>query len=74
MAVLAAFAVLGLSGAARPPTVRRPGLVDKAIAHYKAGKEIYADFMDKGNKDWVNGSSCDRLQHGHLQAHAINPN
>jgi len=54
-----------------------PGLVDKAIDHFKAvGKEkSFADFMDKSNKEWVNGeiyvivSSMD----GIFKAHAINP-
>lgn len=53
------------------------GLVDKAIDHYKAaGKEkSFADFMNKDNKDWVNGelyvivSALD----GIFKVHAINP-
>lgn len=53
------------------------GLVDKAIAHYKAaGKDkAFADFMNKDNKDWVNGelyvivSTMD----GIFKVHAINP-
>ncbi|ARJ67801.1 hypothetical protein WV31_20170 [Magnetospirillum sp. ME-1] len=79
MAVLAAGAVFGLSGAAQAADecAAAQGLVDKAIAHYKAvGQEkSYADFMDKGNKDWVNGelyvivSTMD----GIFKAHAINP-
>lgn len=79
MAVLAACAVVGLSGAAQAADecASAQGLVDKAIAHYKAvGQEkSYADFMDKGNKDWVNGelyvivSTMD----GIFKAHAINP-
>lgn len=79
MAALAACAVVGLSGAARAADecASAQGLVDKAIAHYKvAGQEkSYADFMDKGNKDWVNGelyvivSTMD----GIFKAHAINP-
>ncbi|OAN64515.1 cache domain-containing protein [Magnetospirillum moscoviense] len=52
-------------------------LVDKSIAHYKtAGKEkSFADFMNKDNKDWVNGelyvivSTMD----GIFKVHAINP-
>ena len=79
MAVLAAFAVLGLSGAARAADEcsAAQGLVDKAIAHYKAaGKEkSYADFMDKGNKDWVNGELyvIVATMEGIFKAHAINP-
>lgn len=52
-------------------------LVDKAIGHYKtAGKDkAYADFMNKDDKEWVNGelyvivSAMD----GIFKVHAINP-
>jgi signal transduction histidine kinase len=52
-------------------------LVDKAVAHYKSvGKEkAFADFMNKDNKEWVNGelyvivSTMD----GIFKVHAINP-
>lgn len=78
-ALLAAVALAMGSASARAadecPVAQ--GLVDKAIAHYKAvGKDkSFADFMDKGNKDWVNGelyvivSTMD----GIFKAHAINP-
>ena len=53
------------------------GLVDKAIGHYAGvGKEkSFADFMDKNNKEWVDGelyvivSTMD----GIFKVHAINP-
>lgn len=79
LAMLAAFAVIVGSAQARAadecPAAQ--ALVDKAIAHFKAaGKEkSFADFMDKGNKEWVNGelyvivSTMD----GIFKAHAINP-
>ncbi|OAN50740.1 hypothetical protein A6A04_17460 [Paramagnetospirillum marisnigri] len=79
LAVLAAFAVgMGASQAqAADECPAAQALVDKAIAHYKAvGQEkSYADFMNKDNKDWVNGelyvivSTMD----GIFKAHAINP-
>lgn len=79
MSVLAAAAVLGLSGAARAAdecTVAQ-SLVDKAVAHYNAvGKEkSYADFMNKDNKDWVNGELyvIVATMDGIFKAHAINP-
>lgn len=53
------------------------GLVDKAITHYAAvGKEkSFADFMDKGNKDWVDGELyvIVATMDGIFKAHAINP-
>ncbi len=79
MSTLAAFAVFGLSGAARAADecASAQALVDKAIAHYKAvGKEkSYADFMDKGNKAWVNGELYVIVATGDgiFKAHAINP-
>ncbi len=52
-------------------------LVDKAIAHYKAaGKDkSFADFMDRGNKEWVNGELyvIVSTMEGIFKAHAINP-
>jgi cytochrome c len=53
------------------------GLVDKAIAHYRAvGKEkSFADFMNKDNKEWVNGELyvIVSTMEGIFKAHAINP-
>lgn len=79
MSVMAAVAVVGMSGAARAADecASAQSLVDKAIAHYKAvgQQKSYADFMNKDNKEWVNGelyvivSSMD----GIFKAHAINP-
>lgn len=78
-AALAALGLFAATGAARAADecTSAQGLVDKAIAHYKAvGQEkSYADFMNKDNKDWVNGelyvivSTMD----GIFKAHAINP-
>lgn len=52
-------------------------LVDKAIAHYKqAGKDkAYADFMDKGNPEWVNGELyvIVAAPDGMFKVHAVNP-
>ena len=52
-------------------------LVDKAITHYKAvGKEkSFADFMNKDNKDWVNGELyvIVSTMEGIFKVHAINP-
>ncbi len=52
-------------------------LVDKGIAHYNAvGREkSFADFMDKGNRDWVNGSLylIVSTMDGIYKTHAINP-
>ncbi|RAU20297.1 hypothetical protein CU669_19210 [Paramagnetospirillum kuznetsovii] len=79
MAVLAALAVIGLSGAAHAADdcSTAQGLVDKAIAHYNAvGREkSYTDFMDKGNPDWVNGELyvIVATMNGIFKAHAINP-
>lgn len=79
MSALALLAVTALSGAARAADecTAAQGLVDKAIAHYKAvGQEkSYADFMDKGNKDWVNGELyvIVATMDGIFKAHAINP-
>ncbi len=79
MAILAAFAAVGLSGAARAADdcSTAPGLVDRAIAHYNAvGKEkSYADFMDRGNPKWVNGEVyvIVATMDGIFKAHAINP-
>ena len=79
LAVLAAFAVVAVSGSARAadecPAAQ--ALVDKAIAHYKtAGKDkAFADFMDKTNKDWVNGELyvIVAAADGMFKVHAINP-
>ena len=53
------------------------GLVDKAITHYKAvGKEkSFADFMNKDNKEWVNGELyvIVATMDGIFKVHAINP-
>lgn len=78
MAAVAVFAMAGLAPAAyADECAAAQGLVDKAIAHYKdVGKaKAFADFMDKGNKEWVDGelyvivSTMD----GIFKAHAINP-
>lgn len=78
MAAAASFALTAFAGAARADEcAAAQALVDKAIAHYKAvGQEkAYADFMNKDNKDWVNGelyvivSAMD----GMFKVHAINP-
>lgn len=78
LAAGAAFAIVMLGSAARAAECQSAqGLVDKAIAHYKeAGKaKAFADFMDKGNKEWVDGelyvivSTMD----GIFKVHAINP-
>jgi cytochrome c len=68
---------LGAGSALADECSTAQGLVDKAIGHYKAvGKDkSYADFMNKDNKDWVNGelyvivSAMD----GIFKVHAINP-
>lgn len=79
LATLAAVSlVLGSASArAADECPAAQSLVDKAIAHYKAvGKEkSYADFMDKGNKDWVNGELyvIVAAMDGIFKAHAINP-
>jgi len=53
------------------------GLVDKAVAHYKAaGKEkAFADFMNKDNPAWVNGELyvIVSTMEGIFKVHAINP-
>ncbi|TAN62368.1 MAG: hypothetical protein EPN20_11045 [Magnetospirillum sp.] len=79
MAVLAAFAVAIGSGSARAadecPAAQV--LVDKAIGHFKAaGKDkSFADFMDKSNREWVNGELyvIVATTDGIFKAHAINP-
>jgi len=52
-------------------------LVEKAITHYKsAGKEkSFADFMNKDNKEWVNGELyvIVSTMEGIFKVHAINP-
>ncbi|AVM73402.1 cache domain-containing protein [Magnetospirillum gryphiswaldense] len=52
-------------------------LVDKAITHYAAvGKDkSFTDFMDKGNKDWVDGELyvIVSTMEGIFKVHAINP-
>jgi hypothetical protein len=79
MGMLAALAVFGLSGPARAADncAVAQGLVDKAIAHYKTvGKEkSFADFMDKGNRDWVRGEHYVIVSsmEGIFKVHAINP-
>lgn len=78
LATAAAIAVTCQMGTARADEcATAQALVDKAIAHYKAvGKEAsFANFMNKENKEWVNGelyvivSTMD----GIFKAHAINP-
>lgn len=78
LTVAAAFALTAQAGAAlADECATAQGLVDKAIAHYKGvGKEkAFADFMNKDNKDWVNGelyvivSALD----GIFKVHAVNP-
>lgn len=78
MAAGAAVAiVLSTAGARADECAKAQFLVDKAVAHYKeVGKEkAFADFMNKDNKDWVNGelyvivSTMD----GIFKVHAINP-
>jgi len=79
MVMLAAFAVVVGSGAARAadecPAAQ--ALVDKAIVHFKAvGQDkAFADFMDKGNKEWVDGELyvIVATMDGIFKAHAINP-
>ncbi|CAA7620593.1 conserved exported hypothetical protein [Candidatus Terasakiella magnetica] len=79
LAVIAAMTVFFASNQARAtdecPAAQ--GLVDKAIAHFNAaGKDkSFADFMDKGNKDWVNGELyvIVATMDGIFKAHAINP-
>ncbi len=77
-AAAAAFmAVTGATGAWADECGNAQKLVDKAVAHYKAvGQEkSFADFMNKDNKEWVNGelyvivSTMD----GIFKVHAINP-
>ena len=79
LAALAAM-ITGLvgAGAARADEcAAAQALVDKAIAHYQAvGKDkAFADFMDKGNKEWVNGELyvIVAAADGMFKAHAINP-
>ena len=79
LAVLAIFAVVIGAGPARAadecPAAQ--ALVDKAIAHFNAvGREkSFADFMDKGNKEWVDGELyvIVATMDGIFKAHAINP-
>lgn len=78
LATAAAIAVSFQIGTARADEcATAQTLVDKAITHYKAvGKEkSFADFMDKGNKDWVNGELYVIVStiEGIFKAHAINP-
>lgn len=79
LAVLAACALFIGANTARAADEcsAAPGLVGKAIAHYKAaGKEkSFADFMDKGNKEWVNGELyvIVSTMEGIFKVHAINP-
>lgn len=76
--VVAGFALLAQAGLAHADEcAKAQDLVGKAITHYtEAGKEkSFADFMDKGNKEWVDGelyvivSTMD----GIFKVHAINP-
>lgn len=78
LAAGAAMAATMLAGAARADEcANAQSLVDRAVAHYKAaGKDkAFADFMNKDNKEWVNGelyvivSTMD----GIFKVHAINP-
>lgn len=78
LAAAAAVAVTMQAGAVRADECANAQvLVDKAVAHYKqVGKEkSFADFMNKDNKEWVNGelyvivSTMD----GIFKVHAINP-
>jgi hypothetical protein len=79
LAVLAVFAMVvgGASARAADECTTAQGLVDKAIAHYNAvgQQKSFADFMDKGNKDWVNGELyvIVATMDGIFKAHAINP-
>ena len=67
----------GIGAAQADECAAAQSLVDKAVAHYNAvGKEkSFADFMNKDNKDWVDGelyvivSTMD----GIFKVHAINP-
>lgn len=67
----------GIGAARADECAAAQSLVDKAVSHYNAvGKEkSFADFMNKDNKDWVNGelyvivSTMD----GIFKVHAINP-
>lgn len=75
--VAAATCLAPLAGAWADECDAAKALVDKAITHYQsAGKDkAFADFMDKGNAEWVNGelyvivSTMD----GIFKVHAINP-
>lgn len=77
LAAVAAAVTLASAGAHADECAKAQTLVDKAVAHYKeVGKEkAFADFMNKDNKDWVNGelyvivSTMD----GIFKVHAINP-
>lgn len=57
MAAAAVAMLMGAGAAQADECKAAQGLVDKAIAHYKAvGKEkSFADFGNKENKDWVDG-------------------
>lgn len=77
-AMIAAALLTGQAGLAQADEcAKAQGLVDKAIGHYAGvGKEkAFADFMDKTNKEWVDGelyvivSTMD----GIFKVHAINP-
>ncbi|MGE4280506.1 MAG: cache domain-containing protein [Magnetospirillum sp.] len=77
-AMIAGAMLLGQWGIAQADECSKAqSLVDKAIGHYSTvGKEkSFADFMDKGNKEWVDGelyvivSTMD----GIFKVHAINP-
>lgn len=76
MAVLAVFVTAGPVRAADECPAAQ-ALVDKAIKHYaEVGRDkAFADFMDKANKDWVNGELyvIVATMDGIFKAHAINP-
>lgn len=78
LATAAAIALAMQAGAAlADECAAAQGLVDKAVAHYKAaGKEkSFADFMNKDNATWVNGELyvIVATMEGIFKVHAINP-
>lgn len=77
LGILAAFGLTFAAGSAMADECKSAqSLVDKAVGHYKAaGKDkAFADFMNKDNKDWVNGELyvIVSTMEGIFKVHAIN--
>lgn len=76
LAAAAALFALGAGSARADECTDAQALTDKAITYYKAvGKDkAFADFMDKGNKEWVNGELYVIVAtvEGIMKVHAVN--